>query len=111
MNKRTDKIFFEKYQKQIVWLFNTSFGRWFFRINKNYSSVGNHKITAVFPKAISWDLGYRYVKKVNCCPCKGKGIDHRKPRPGRTNAFPTCSYCKGEVYEEAKLGEGQWIYF
>ena len=56
----TDQSFFKKYQRQIRWIFNTRLGRWFFKINRDYSSVGDKKIIKVLPNAIQWLEGYRY---------------------------------------------------
>lgn len=52
-----DYEFFEFYQRQILWLFNTRFGRWYFRIhNDEYSSLPrNKRIIRVYPHAIQWD--------------------------------------------------------
>ena len=52
-----DYDFFEKYQRIIVWIFNTRFGRRYFKIhNEQYSSLPSYKkIIAVFPNAIRWD--------------------------------------------------------
>jgi len=49
-----DKDFFNKYQRIIVWVFNTRLGRRFFAINGYKSSVGDNKIVAVLPNAICW---------------------------------------------------------
>ena len=43
-----DKIFFQKYQKALVWLFKTRIGKWFFKIEPK------GEIVAVFPNAIRW---------------------------------------------------------
>src|SRR3990172_4575936 len=43
-----DKIFFEKYHRLLVWLFNTRVGKWFFKIEPK------GEIVAVFPNAIRW---------------------------------------------------------
>ena len=48
-----DKDFFAKYQKQLVWLFNTRIGRWFFKLGTSSIPKGE-KIKAVLPNAISW---------------------------------------------------------
>lgn len=48
-NLMVDKDFFKRYQKGIVWLFNTRFGKWYFNIQPK------GKIIKVFPNAIRWD--------------------------------------------------------
>ncbi|MEK7112226.1 MAG: hypothetical protein AAB875_02760, partial [Patescibacteria group bacterium] len=44
-------------------LINTSFGRWFFRIHGERSSVGEHKIIGVSPNSITWEEnGFKKVE-------------------------------------------------
>ena len=53
----TDKRFFQKYQRIILWFFNTRLGRWYFRIqSREFTYLPQEKkILAVFPNAIRWE--------------------------------------------------------
>lgn len=48
-----DRRFFEKYQRQLLWVFNTRIGRWFFRIHKDYPI--ETQFSRVFANAVQWE--------------------------------------------------------
>lgn len=49
-----DKNWFEKYQKLLLWLANTWFGRRLLSLNGDRSSVSKNKIVRITPNAIFW---------------------------------------------------------
>jgi len=49
-----DNLWFRKYQKALLWLANTGYGRDVLAINGSKSEVRNNKILAILPNAIAW---------------------------------------------------------
>lgn len=50
------KDWFALHQKKLLWFANTFVGRYVLRIHGKRSSVGKHKIKAIIPNAIAWEL-------------------------------------------------------
>lgn len=50
-----DRRFFEKYQRQLLWLVNTRIGRWYFRIQNDHP--GDRRFVRILPHALEWELG------------------------------------------------------
>ena len=62
-NNLLDSDFFDKYQKQLVWLSNTKIGRIFFKLNKICPS--DKKIIKITPNSYAISLGVVYDFKLN----------------------------------------------
>jgi hypothetical protein len=56
-----DKLWFQKYQKLLLYFANTFIGRYILRIQGKRSLVGKNKIVGITPNAIYWKKGKTYV--------------------------------------------------